>query len=315
MILITEFQGEQYQTGHLNAPNTTASKNVPPSISVCYPSLNENKIPPFESHLSMKDAFKLKVHDGIDHRDGVGRFVNAIIQEVRGTNLKIHYVEWSRKWNTWNDFSKELYRFAKAGSISRRPAHRFKELKEGDYVDINPLLKHPGWKCAEIRKTDKTSGQIQVVYEEHDKNYLYWTHLDNCREIAEFTSKSGTLHATQIDRLRQQSLENVKARNKVTGAVKAGKRQNKRIIKGFQGGGHNSNERDESIMEPIRKRRKLLQGNKHHEQKETYSNLINSGFTSEEAMNAINLSDENEESKEDEETENKTMDLSIFQSS
>ena len=86
-------------------------------------------------------------------------------------------------------------------------------------------------------------------------------------------------------------------------------------MKEFQGGGHRSNKRDESIMEPIRKRRKLLQGNKHHEQKETYSNLINSGFTSEEAMNAINLSDENEESKEDEETENKTMDLSIFQSS
>eukprot|EP00486_Rosalina_sp_Unknown_P003695 CAMPEP_0201577096 /NCGR_PEP_ID=MMETSP0190_2-20130828/23310_1 /ASSEMBLY_ACC=CAM_ASM_000263 /TAXON_ID=37353 /ORGANISM="Rosalina sp." /LENGTH=715 /DNA_ID=CAMNT_0048008757 /DNA_START=120 /DNA_END=2264 /DNA_ORIENTATION=- len=163
-----------------------------------------SSIPSFESHMQLQDAFKLKVHDKIDHRDQVGRFVYATVSEKQGTNLKIHYDGWSRKWDTWSDFQKEIHRFAKAGSISKRPAHRFKQLKKGDYVDINPTQRHPGWKCGEIRRLDQKSGQVQVVYESADKNYLYWAHLDNKFEIAEFTSKSGTVHATQVDMLQKQ---------------------------------------------------------------------------------------------------------------
>ena len=101
------------------------------------------------------------------------------------------------------DFSGEIHRFAVAGSISKRRAHRFEHLKKGDYVDINPTQRHPGWKCGEIRRLDQKSGQVQVVYESMDKNYLYWAHLDNIAEIAEFTSKSGTMHATQLDILQK----------------------------------------------------------------------------------------------------------------
>merc|ERR1712013_964553 len=82
---------------------------------------------------------------------------------------------------------------------SKRQSHRFHDLKKGDYVDLNPSQRHPGWKCGEIRRLDQKSGQVQVVYESMDKNYLYWAHLDNEQEIAEFTSKSGTVHQTQMD--------------------------------------------------------------------------------------------------------------------
>ena len=61
-------------------------------------------------------------------------------------------------------------------------------MKKGDYVDINPIHRHPGWKCGEIRRLDQKSGQVQVVYESMDKNYLYWAHLDDEAQIAEFGS-------------------------------------------------------------------------------------------------------------------------------
>ena len=163
----------------------------------------KDEISHFPSHMTVQEAFQLKIHDKIDHRDQVGRFVFATVSEKQGTNLKIHYDGWSRKWDTWSDFSTEIHRFAVAGSISKRGAHRFEHLKKGDYIDINPIPRHPGWTHGEIRRLDRTSGQVQVVYEAMDKNYVYWTHLDNEAEIAEFTSKSGTVHPTQVDILQK----------------------------------------------------------------------------------------------------------------
>ena len=159
---------------------------------------NTEDTAPFRPHMTLEQAFKLKVHDKIDHRDQVGRFLFATVIEKKHTNLKIHYDGWNRKWDTWSDFNAEIHRFAVAGSISRRRAHRFEHFKEGDYIDINPQ-RNPGWKCGEIRKLDQKSGQVQVVFESMDKYYLYWAHLDNEAEIAEFTSKSGTVHATSVD--------------------------------------------------------------------------------------------------------------------
>ena len=52
-------------------------------------------------------------------------------------------------------------------------------------MDVNPLWRHSGWKCGKIQHLDEESGQIEVVYESEDKQYLYWTHLDNEAEIAE----------------------------------------------------------------------------------------------------------------------------------
>eukprot|EP00483_Globobulimina_turgida_P000629 UN00629 len=148
----------------------------------------------FPAHMTLLEADKLRVNDKIDHRDGVGRFVYATILEKQHTHLKIHYNGWSRKWDTWSDYEKELHRFAKPGTISKRPSHRFRYLKEGDYVDINPIQRHPGWKWGVIRRLDDKSGQVNVVYDSADKNYLYWAHLDNKSEIAEFTRMAGTLN-------------------------------------------------------------------------------------------------------------------------
>eukprot|EP01083_Nonionella_stella_P105332 302949_1 len=148
----------------------------------------------------MEDAMKLTVHEKIDHRDQVGRAVFATVIEKKGSLLKIHYDGWSRIWDIWSDFSVELHRFAVAGSISLRPAHRLKSLKKGDYVDINPLLRHFGWKVGAVRR--RSAGQVQVIYEYLNKNYFCWTHLDHTNEIMPFAAKTGAKSTKEILKLR-----------------------------------------------------------------------------------------------------------------
>ena len=110
---------------------------------------------PFPTHISLQEALKLKVDDEIDHRDKYGQFCYATIIEKKGTNLKIHYDGWSAIWDKWSDFNTELYRFAKAGSISRRPAHRFSDLIDGDHVRISPTqTSHAGWRLGCIKKNE-----------------------------------------------------------------------------------------------------------------------------------------------------------------
>eukprot|EP01084_Bolivina_argentea_P067712 123261_1 len=76
---------------------------------------------PYVPHLELQDVFKLQINDAIDHRDEFGEFVLATITHKHGTILKIHYDGWDDKWDTWSDFEKELHRFAKPSSISKRP--------------------------------------------------------------------------------------------------------------------------------------------------------------------------------------------------
>eukprot|EP01083_Nonionella_stella_P196921 724274_1 len=151
----------------------------------------------FKSHMTFNDALKLRVGDKIDHRCSNGLFLYATIREKEGTKLKIHYDKhrWSKKRDIWSNFKKEIYRFAKPGSISRRPAHRFKQIKQFDRIDINPIYssdiiqqRTPGWKYGSIFGFDKMSGQVLVQV--YDGMFSYWTHLDNHREISEFNSKS-----------------------------------------------------------------------------------------------------------------------------
>ena len=63
----------------------------------------DQRITPFVPCMTLQQAFELKIGDKIDYRDEVGRFVFATVSEKQGTNLKIHYDGWSRKWNIWSD--------------------------------------------------------------------------------------------------------------------------------------------------------------------------------------------------------------------
>ena len=69
------------------------------------------------------------------------------------------------------------------------PNTRFPQLKIRDYVDINPLERHPGWRPGQIQRMDKYSGQSQIVYKDEGQEFLYWSHLHNPEEIAPFMTK------------------------------------------------------------------------------------------------------------------------------
>eukprot|EP01084_Bolivina_argentea_P242115 406271_1 len=145
---------------------------------------NNNAFAALVGHMNLEEAKSLKVNDQIDHRDKFGRFSFATVLEKQGTNLKIHYDGWGNKWDIWSDFSVEIHRFAIIGSISRRPAHKYKEFKKGGYVRINPTQRHPGWKCGKITEMDQNCGQVHIEYSLGDTRYnTYWAHLDDTLEI------------------------------------------------------------------------------------------------------------------------------------
>ena len=121
----------------------------------------------FVPHMSSEEAAELKVDDAIDYRLSTGQFTSCTIVEKVGSNLKI----FCNGWNAWCDYTQELYRLAKHESISKRPAHKFQEIKKGDFVDINPVHRHPGWRPAEIKQ--RASGQIQVMYDLHTTHNVY----------------------------------------------------------------------------------------------------------------------------------------------
>ena len=77
------------------------------------------------------------------------------------------------------------------------PNTRFPQIKIRDYVDINPLERHPGWRPGQIRRVDKYSGQCQIVYKQEEDEFLYWAHLNNPEEIAPFMTKSAKTIAKQ----------------------------------------------------------------------------------------------------------------------
>ena len=116
----------------------------------------------FPSHLTRDEVLSLNIGDKIDHRDCLGRYYPAtIVGKKENTNLKIHYQGYAEKYDTWCDYQKHPARFVKVNSISKRPPHRFKDIKKGDYVDVNPKYRdRSGWKKVKI--IEIVIGQIKV---------------------------------------------------------------------------------------------------------------------------------------------------------
>ena len=158
-------------------------------------------------------AQNLKINDQVDHRDDVGRFLLATILDIKYNKVKIHYEGWNAKWDSWCDLKKDLHRFAPPRSISRKANTRFKDLKIRDYVDINPLQRHKGWRVGQIRRMDKYSGQAQIVYKEDGQEFLYWAHLNNSQEIAPFMTKAAETIAAQHERNKLQKQKSQKQLN------------------------------------------------------------------------------------------------------
>ena len=170
-----------------------------------------------ETALSLEEISNLEIGDIIDHRDPNGRFYEARVKMVMGSQIRIGYEGRAKKYDVWSDYEEEPARFAKLKSITQRPAHRFLALVPGNFVDINP--KGSGWKWGQIRNRCPCSGQIEVAFystfsnaeSDNDsviqKGQLYWVHLDDTNEIAEFTSKAGTVVFVNTDHQQPNPLK------------------------------------------------------------------------------------------------------------
>jgi len=155
--------------------------------------------------MKLEEAKKVcHVNAKIDHQDTVGHFLPATIIAKNGTNCHISYDGWKDKWNTWSDFTKEIERFAKCGSISDRPGTRpekqLQNLEIDSVIDVfSP--RHPGWVKGTIRRLDidkptkrRKSGQVQVQYRApnmpSEREFLYWVHIDDVQRVQPFMTNS-----------------------------------------------------------------------------------------------------------------------------
>eukprot|EP01084_Bolivina_argentea_P288837 495820_1 len=182
-IRMNQIRSDRKSDGKKASAKHEIKQELRPNIGHSKKTKTKQVAPLYIPHLELRDAFKLKIGDTLDHRDEFGLFALATITHKRDAILKIHYEGWSDTWDTWSDFEKELHRFAKPFSISQRPAHRLQSLKDGDLIYINPGLKHSGWKPGKIVQHQQGYGQVEVSYTHDGKNYFIWTHLDNCAEI------------------------------------------------------------------------------------------------------------------------------------
>ena len=147
--------------------------------------------------MTYNECNKLQIGDHVDVRDGVGRFLLATILQKEGSKIKVHFQGWDDKHDEWADFENEPHRFAAARSISRMPNTKLPDIKIRDYVDINPTQRHRGWRVGQIRRMDEYSGQAQIVYKDDGQEFLYWTHLNNPEEIAQFMTRAAETIALQ----------------------------------------------------------------------------------------------------------------------
>eukprot|EP01084_Bolivina_argentea_P119459 211797_1 len=160
--------------------------------------LNLLKSFPFFEHMTLDECARLKINDKIDHRYSDGQYLVATILAKMGSKVKLNYDKYGpyqTKHDIWSDYKYEIFRFAKWHSITIRPGHRMMHINIGSFVDINPKRhtkkSHRGWKTGEVIKRDYKSGQIKIEYGYKTRKCIWWTHLDNIKEIASLGAMIG----------------------------------------------------------------------------------------------------------------------------
>lgn len=153
-----------------------------------------SKDAPFIPHLNKNEIDKLCINDHIDYRQDNGKWIKMKIINLIKTPKKNYYkVILAHDENDENKapqiidgkIDDILHRIARYGSITDRKGHRLLNIQPGEYVDVQPYLQYPvkhKWHWGVIREID--NGQVMICWEIYGRNNLYWTHLDNDKELA-----------------------------------------------------------------------------------------------------------------------------------
>ena len=112
----------------------------------------------FPQPFSKELLFLLKTGDKIDYRGSTGKCTGVTVISKLPHSLNSILI------NSLLTNPDAVNRVFPAGSISLRPAHRYKILKIGDPVDVNPKFRYPDrvWCRAKIAEKCPISGQIRV---------------------------------------------------------------------------------------------------------------------------------------------------------
>lgn len=136
--------------------------------------MHQNHDSEFKSNtFTLEEASHLKIGDILDFADNFGKYCLAKVIEKSEYNLKMHFFGWESRFDKYSNYYVDHRRYAKAGSISMRPAHRFKDVTNLESNDIFEVYYHNFWKPARILAFDGRSGQINVQVSIHNRFHIF----------------------------------------------------------------------------------------------------------------------------------------------
>ena len=170
----------------------------------------------FIEHMTLSQAQLLEVNDNIDFRSDNGYVFGATIIDKVGPELTVQFKNnMGQISKIKSNYNKEIYRFAKYLTISKRVSHRMLNLQVGNTVDVNPKCngddddEKSEWMVGEIIQKDFKSGQCQIEYSYNNQKNLYWVHTDNVDEIAPYLTHydMSMIMDTYLDPIRSDQEE------------------------------------------------------------------------------------------------------------
>ena len=89
--------------------------------------------------------------------------MSAKVMDRNGTDLYIHYMGFNASNDVWSSLETELHLFAEHQAISKRPAHRMKQIHCEEVVDIrDPDTMQ--WTQGVVSCHVEGSGEVEVKY-------------------------------------------------------------------------------------------------------------------------------------------------------
>lgn len=139
-----------------------------------------------EFHMTQHQVSQLQLNNVIDHRDRKGKWRLAKVGDIadEGRRICIHYIDLDpEEGNRWVQASTDYKNFAKPSSISKRGAHRFRDIQVNDLIMVRPRNNENQWFKGWIDKIDDESAQILIKYVDDSETKSWWSHLDDFNEI------------------------------------------------------------------------------------------------------------------------------------
>lgn len=160
------------------APAPAEPASPPPASPPPPPPPPERVESPFKPVAPPRDPEQVALEPGmfVDVRDSIGKWLEAEVLRVSGTEAQVHFLRWDSKWDEWICREKERYRFAPFHLYSA--GSEVTAYEKGDKVFVYPPALVPRtWVEGEVRRKD--GPQMQIQFEVKGRKHQYWFHVDS----------------------------------------------------------------------------------------------------------------------------------------